>query len=73
MVYIIILDIFTLILSGGLGYIAYKLSKKYILGMILTILIGFVIPYSLTTPQLFLGTLFGIIFYVILAKKRSVT
>ncbi|WP_053362577.1 hypothetical protein [Bacillus sp. FJAT-27251] len=58
-------------LSGYLGYLVYEWSKKVILGLIVTFLIGLMIPYSFAVFYLFYGTLMGIVLYGILVKTHK--
>lgn len=57
----------TTLISSLLGFLTYKKSTNKIKGLIVTLIIGLIMPYFFADINSFIGTLLGILVYLILA------
>lgn len=63
----------TTLISGGIGYLVFKLSKKHSAGLLTTMVVGFIIPFVFQLPIAFIGIILGGIVYGILVGRKKMT
>ncbi|MFD1019885.1 hypothetical protein [Thalassobacillus hwangdonensis] len=58
----------TCVFSGSFGYLGYIAFKNFLAGLVITIMVGFAIPFVMMLVKAYIGSLLGVGLYILLVK-----